>query len=269
MGIIAYEHTFSSNVVADFRGMVRDNSNDFYSNAESTPIEILQHNWLREGYFKGSLTISHGRHEIKAGVESDNLFLNEKFHYHITDDSEFDPSTPLVFDFGAHRPDLEQSAYVEDLIRLGNWTINAGLRWDHYQLILNNQAISPRLAVSRYFRSAGVVVHFSYDRVFQTPSFENMLLSSSTAAAGLNTISLQLPVRAVRRKLLRGRNYKSVHRQGQAGRGLLPAPRATITPMTIRSKTRRSATRSHSAKPSSTVRRPNSNSRPRTVFRGS
>jgi hypothetical protein len=37
-------------------------------------------------------------------------------------------------------------------------------------------------------------VHFSYDRVFQTPSFENILLSSSTAAAGLNPISLQLPV---------------------------------------------------------------------------
>ena len=38
------------------------------------------------------------------------------------------------------------------------------------------------------------MVHFSYDRVFQTPSFENILLSSSTAAAGLDTISLQLPV---------------------------------------------------------------------------
>jgi hypothetical protein len=194
MGIIAYEHTFSSNMVADFRGMVRDNSNDFYSNPESTPIELTQHNWFREGYFKGSVTINHGRHEIKAGVESDNIFLNEQFHYNITDDSQFDPSTPLVFNFAANRPDLEQAAYVEDLIRLGNWTINAGLRWDHYQLLLNNQAVSPRFAVSRYFPSAGVVVHFSYDRVFQTPSFENMLLSSSTAAAGLDTISLQLPV---------------------------------------------------------------------------
>jgi hypothetical protein len=38
------------------------------------------------------------------------------------------------------------------------------------------------------------VVHFSYDRVFQTPSFENILLSSSTAATELNPISLQLPV---------------------------------------------------------------------------
>ena len=195
MGIVSYQHTFSSNMVADIRGMVRDNANDFYSNAEATPIQLLQHNWFREGYFKGSVTISHGRHEIKAGVESDNMFLNENFHYDITDDSQFDPSTPLTFSFIGHRPDLEQAAYVQDLIRLGNWTINVGLRWDHYQLILNNQAVSPRFAIARYFPGANVVLHFSYDRVFQTPSFENILLSSSTAAAGLDTISLQLPVR--------------------------------------------------------------------------
>ena len=194
MGIISYEHTFSPNVVADLRGMVRNNANDFYSNADSTPVEILQHNWFREGYFKGSITIDHGRHEIKAGVESDNIFLNENFNYNITDPTQFDPSTPLTFSFVASRPDLEQSAYVQDLIRLGNWTINAGLRWDHYQLILNRQAVDPRLSISRYFPSADLVVHFSYDRVFQTPSFENMLLSSSTAAAGLDTISVQLPV---------------------------------------------------------------------------
>ena len=66
MGIVSYQHTFSSNMLADFRGMVRDNANDFYSNANSTPIEILQHNRFREGYFKGNITISHGRHEIKA-----------------------------------------------------------------------------------------------------------------------------------------------------------------------------------------------------------
>ena len=94
----------------------------------------------------------------------------------------------------AHRPDLEQAVYLQDLIRFGNWTLNAGLRWDHYQLMLNRQALEPRLAVSRYFLSANVIVHFSYDRVFQTPSFENLLLSSSTAATTLNPVSLQLPV---------------------------------------------------------------------------
>jgi hypothetical protein len=199
MGIASYQHTFSSYAVADFRGMVRDNADDFNSNANATPIELFQHNWFREGYFKGTVTVDHGRNEIKAGVESDNVFLNENFRYIIpnvaTQLAFFDPSTPLNFSFAANRPDLEQAAFVQDLIRLGNWTINAGLRWDHYQLILNRQAVEPRLAVSRYFPSANVVVHFSYDRVFQTPSFENILLSSSTAAAGLDTISLQLPVR--------------------------------------------------------------------------
>jgi len=194
MGIVSYQHTFSPDALMDLRGMVRDNSNDFYSNPESTPIEILQHNRFREGYFKGSVTISHGAHEIKAGVESDNLFLHENLNYNITDPTQFDPDTPATFSFLAQRPDLEQAAFVEDLIRLGNWTVNAGLRWDHYQLILNRQAVEPRFAISRYFPSANVVVHFSYDRVFETPSFENILLSSSTAATELNPVSLQLPV---------------------------------------------------------------------------
>ena len=38
---------------ADFRGMVRNNGNDFYSNAFSTPIHFFQHNWFNEAYFKG------------------------------------------------------------------------------------------------------------------------------------------------------------------------------------------------------------------------
>ena len=194
MGIASYQHTFSSHVVADFRAMVRNNANDFNSNTNSTPIEVFQHNWFREGYVKATVTAVHGRHEWKFGVESDNAFLNENFRFIITDPTQFDPSTPPTFNFQANRPDLEQSAFVQDLIHLGNWTISAGLRWDHYQLILNRQAVDPRFSISRYFPSAGLVLHFSYDRVFQTPSFENILLSSSTAAAGLDTISLQLPV---------------------------------------------------------------------------
>jgi hypothetical protein len=194
MGIASYQHTFSTHVVADFRAMVRNNANDFNSNTNSTPIEVFQHNFFREGYFKGTVTAVHGRHEWKFGVESDNIFLNENFRFIITDPTQFDPGTPSTFSFLANRPDLEQSAFVQDLIHLGNWTISAGLRWDHYQLILNRQAVDPRFSVSRYFPSADLVLHFSYDRVFQTPSFENILLSSSTAATMLDPISLQLPV---------------------------------------------------------------------------
>jgi outer membrane cobalamin receptor len=196
MGIASYQHTFSPRVVADFRGMVRDNANDFNSNANSTPIEVFQHNRFREGYFNATLTAVHGRQEWKFGVESDNTFLHENFNYNITDPTQFDPATPLTFSFLGKRPDLELSVFAQDLIRLGKWTINAGLRWDHYQLVVNRQALDPRFSISRYFPSAGVVFHFSYDRVFQTPSFENILLSSSlTVAQTLDPTSfLRLPV---------------------------------------------------------------------------
>ena len=46
-------------------------------------------------------------------------------------------------------------------------------------ILVNQNAVSPRFSVARYFPSAGLIVHASYDRVFQTPSFENILLASS------------------------------------------------------------------------------------------
>jgi hypothetical protein len=200
MAIANYRHIFSPNVVGDFRAMVRNNGNDFYSNPLSTPIILFQHNWFNEAYFKGMVTIDHGRNEWKVGLESDNTFLNENFNYIITDPSQFDDNTAPTFSFpGAYpsqgkRPDLEQSAFVQDLIRLGNWTMNVGLRWDHYQLIVNRQAVDPRFAISRYFPGLGLLAHFSYDRVFQTPSFENILLASSFEVQSINPDFLRLPV---------------------------------------------------------------------------
>ena len=207
IGSVSYQHIFSSDTIGTLRGMARDNSTDFYSNDSSWPLNATQHNDFREIYFNGNISIHHGRQEWKAGIESDNIFLHENTSYVIPDCANpNDPQCPinlgildsgaLSFAFQGHRPDFEQAAYVQDLIRLGNWTVNAGLRWDHYQLLLNQNAVSPRLAVSRYFPSVGVNVHFSYDRIFQTPSFENILLSSSPAAEAIDTSvpALQLPV---------------------------------------------------------------------------
>jgi hypothetical protein len=213
MGSVSYQHVFSSDAVGSLRGMVRDNSNDLYSNPLSWPIIAFQNNDFKEIYFNGSLSVHHGRHEWKAGTESDATFLHENFSDTIPHCSSptdplcpiskadgsgvgiFNFGTPTSFAFTGSRPDLEQSAYLQDAIRLGNWTVNAGLRWDHYQLLVNQNAVSPRISIARYFPSAGVNVHASYDRIFQTPSFENILLSSSTAVVSLDPTSfLRLPV---------------------------------------------------------------------------
>ncbi len=207
MGTISYQHILSPDALAVVRGMSRDNSIDFYSNPASWPLIATQHNDFKEVYFNGSVSVHRGRQEWKMGVESDNIFLNENFSYVMPDCADpSDPQCPInvgvldagatTFAFTGSRPDLEQAAYVQDAIRLGNWSVDAGLRWDHYQLLLNQTALSPRVALSRYFPSVGVNVHGSYDRIFQTPSFENILLSSSPSAEALDTSvpAVQLPV---------------------------------------------------------------------------
>lgn len=195
MGIISYQHIFSPNVIGDFRGMVRDNANELTSNLFSTPIIAFQNNSFREGYFKGSISVHHWRHEFKAGVESDNIFLHERYNDQITDPTQFDDDTPLTYSFAGKAADLEQSVYVQDLIHLGAWNVSAGLRWDHYQLLVNQQAFSPRISVSRFFSSANLVVHASYDRIFQTPSSANILISSSASIVSLSPEVLRLPVK--------------------------------------------------------------------------
>ena len=199
IGIASYQHIFSPNVLLDVHGMGRDNSANLNSNNGDWPIAAFLQNDFKEAYFKAAILIHSGRHEWKAGVESDNLFLHEHFSDLITASPNdpnypFDPGTPSTFAFTGSRPDLEQSAFVQDLIHLGNWTINAGLRWDHYQLVVNQNAVSPRLSAARYFPAANLIVHASYDRVFQTPSFENILLASSAAVTVLNSNVLRLPV---------------------------------------------------------------------------
>lgn len=194
IGIVRYQHIFSPDSRGTLSGMVRDTANNLYSNENSTPIIAFLHNDCREGYFKGTISLHHGRQEFKAGVESDAAFLHEHFSYHITDPTQFDPDTAPSSTFQASRPDLEQSAFFEDLIRWNKWTVSAGLRWDHYQLLLNQNAFSPRVSIGRYVPSINTVLHISYDRVFQTPSFENILISSSNQINVLSGNFLHLPL---------------------------------------------------------------------------
>ena len=195
VAIAGWQHNFSDRTITDTRAMLRDKTSDFNSSALSTPIAVTQSNGFREAYFNVSATFDRGHHEWKAGFDSENTFLRESLKYLITDASQFAPGTATSFAFTGHRPDLEQAAFLEDTIHLQNTTIAAGLRWDHYQLLANRHALEPRFALSRYFPTALLVLHASYDRVFQTPSTDNILFSSSPLVASIDPGTfLRLPV---------------------------------------------------------------------------
>ena len=194
MAIFSYQHIFSADLLGDFHAMYRHESDDFWSNPLSTPIIAFQQRGFQEEYLKTTVTFHHKTQEWKAGVEADFTPLHEAFSDTITDFTRFDPGTPGSFSFFGKGHDYEQAAFVQDNVRWGQWTVNAGVRWDHYQLLVNQNAVSPRLSVGRYWKTANTVLHFSYDRIFQTPAFENILLSSSPQVVSLDPDFLRLPV---------------------------------------------------------------------------
>jgi len=67
-----------------------------------------------------------------------------------------------------------------------------GIRLDHYDFNVSEWAASPRLGVSRFVSSWNLLLHASYDRVFQTPALENLLLASSADLSVVNDNVLRL-----------------------------------------------------------------------------
>jgi outer membrane cobalamin receptor len=193
-GQASWQHVVSTNVITDARGTVRDLSANLWSNALSTPILADQQREYRDGYLKGSISAHVGAHDWKAGFEADFASVREAFSYRITDPARFDVETPTSFRFAGRHSDREQALFIQDVARLGNWTVSAGVRWDHYQLLTSDSALSPRLGAAWYWPRAGLILRASYDRVFQTPAFENLLLASSPQAEALNGHVLRLAV---------------------------------------------------------------------------
>src|SRR3974377_1927540 len=66
-------------------------------------------------------------------------------------------------------------------------TIDAGLRFDRHNIVMDEQAWSPRIGIAYYVPRTGTVFRGAYNRLFQTPPLENILLSSSKEVAALST----------------------------------------------------------------------------------
>jgi len=190
----SYQRTFSMPVLADVRGMVRNVSAGLWSNALSTPIAASQDRGFREIYLKATIAGHAGAHEWKAGGDLSAGTLREQFAYQITDADAFDADTPATFSFEDRRANREHALFVQDQFRRGRLTINAGLRWDHYRLLVQDQALSPRFGVAWSWPGRNLVARASYDRAFQTPAFENLLLASSPEIEQLGDGAIRLPV---------------------------------------------------------------------------
>lgn len=190
---VHYQGTFSASTLVSVRGMVRDLSSELWSNAHATPVFAEQDRGLREGVVMADLTVDREHHTFKFGGDVRSLALREKFRM-----GEPDELPDLDLDFRDEQSGVEASAFVQDTLRIGNFAATLGLRFDRYRLLVEDTALSPRLAASYYIPRAGLQVYASYDRVFQPPPTENLLLSSAGAHLGLDAVEGVLAVPASR-----------------------------------------------------------------------
>ncbi len=193
-GYVSYDRVLSADSLLSARFMVRAADATLSSNGQSIPIQPEQDRSLRESYFSLSVATQRGRHELKAGTQLSLTHVSEQFSFNITDPSQFDPDVPPQFAFaGAHNGDT-QAVFLQDRYHRGPWTLSAGLRWDRYSLVTQDSALSPRVALAYYSAPLGLVLHASYDRVFEEPPIENLLLASSTSVLRLSSNATLFPV---------------------------------------------------------------------------
>jgi hypothetical protein len=217
MGQISHTHQFSPSVILQVRGMVRDTSARLWGNPLSTPILPSQDRGFREGYAGGSVSVSHGAHDFKFGADALFTVIHENFGYQIITRKIdgvriFDSDLPLSFLFNQTGTGREQSFFGQDTWHHGGLTVNTGLRFDHYRLVADESAWSPRLGIAYNIPSVGLVLRASYDRIFQGPAVENILLASADLTAQLGGGAF-IPLRPSRGNFTEAGFSKSVSRR--------------------------------------------------------
>jgi len=190
LGQISHTHIFTPHVLGQFRAMFRNTNARLWSNVLSTPIRPSQDRGFHEAYAAGSLSAHYGGHELKTGVEGWFSSVHEDLSFHIASYRLgtvriFDRDIPQDFHFAGRKPGRTQSTFIQDSWRLKNLNLSLGLRFDHYRLVPDETAWSPRLGIAYEVPKAGLVLRGSYDRVFQIPAMENILLASSNLAQTL------------------------------------------------------------------------------------
>jgi outer membrane cobalamin receptor len=141
-----------------------------------------------------------GRHNIRVGFDYQRYPVRENFSFAITspdfNDPEADEFNPNLlpydltrggerFYFGQQDSGFLASGYLQDSVRYGRFQLSLGLRYDAYVFLAKGYQMQPRLGLSYNLTETGTVFRASYNRLFQTPPVENLLLSNSAEGAAL------------------------------------------------------------------------------------
>jgi hypothetical protein len=194
------QSVLGNGLVLDGQIYARDNRLTLYSSPYDTPVEASQNRSLANQGINVALSYAVGINEFKAGVQAKRFPIKEQFSFLITDPSYNDPTMDgynpnlLPYDgtrgghpflFTGSNTGTYLAGFVQDTIRLNDLTVNVGVRYDHNDLFESEHQLAPRIGAAYFLKATNTVFRASYNRMFITPEYENILLSSSPQAAAI------------------------------------------------------------------------------------
>jgi hypothetical protein len=165
-------HTIDSRTTVDAMASFRKAEAELVPSAGDFPVTASQDR-SSSTYTTGvRLSRDTGRHSLRIGVDYQHFPVRERFTFGAAD-----------FLFAKARAGNLYSSFAQDTLRLGRWTVTLGLRFDAYRFLSEGNQLQPRVGIAYHLRETGTVLRASYNRTYQTPPNENLLLSSSEEAA--------------------------------------------------------------------------------------
>ncbi|MEK7829973.1 MAG: TonB-dependent receptor [Acidobacteriota bacterium] len=193
----SWQHLWSARTVTNIAAFHRRHESELFGSEDDIPIFAEQDRVHSRLGFIASLTHQRGGYIFKTGVEASRIAPREFFKFYITDEDaaedrevsepaqEFDEDNPFVF--SDRRVRGQFSAYAQDQFSpLRNLTVQAGLRFDYTGLLVSDHQLSPRLGAVYYIPKTKTSLRASFNRLFQPPQVDNLLLSSSALARELS-----------------------------------------------------------------------------------
>jgi hypothetical protein len=198
---LGWQHVFGPNAVLDTTVFGRNNRFS-YAGSPNDPSLITDSKRSLDNYgAQPTFSLQIGTvHEIKVGAIFKSYPIHERFAFGITDPEANDPASPdynpslapydltrggTFFRFEDSKTVTYVAGFVEDTIRLSSFTAQVGLRYDHNSFPLSEGQLEPRVGVSYFIPKTQTVLRASYNRIFETPEYENILFSTSSAADSL------------------------------------------------------------------------------------
>jgi hypothetical protein len=174
--------------------------------AGDTPVTASQQRTLSTLTTSARYTRLFGAHSVRVGADVQRFPVSETFAMGITNAGFNDPASATfnaallphdltrggqAFQFTGTRTGRQYSGFAQATLRFKAATVTMGLRHDTYRLLVSGQQAQPRVGVAYQLPGTAGVLRASYNRNYQTPPNENLLLSNSPEAAALAPASVR------------------------------------------------------------------------------